>query len=65
MVCVFNTDKEAFALPNKILKAGIDPISIEYMGDSANTACLRKNGSRPSRHSTRISFPGSMPWAAR
>ena len=35
MVCVFNTDKEAFALPNKILKAGIDPTSIEYMGNSA------------------------------
>lgn len=35
MVCVFKTDKEAFALPNKILKAGIDPTSIEYMGNSA------------------------------
>ena len=25
MVCVFKTDEEAFALPNKILKAGIEP----------------------------------------
>ena len=35
MVCVFKTDDEAFALPNKILKAGIDPTSIEFMDNEA------------------------------
>lgn len=35
MVCVFNSDEEAFALPNKILKAGIDPTSIEFMDNEA------------------------------
>ena len=35
MVCVFKTDEEAFALPNKILKAGIDPTSIEFMDNAA------------------------------
>lgn len=35
MVCVFADDEKAFALPNKILKAGIEPTSIEYMGNSA------------------------------
>lgn len=35
MVCVFKTDEEAFALPNKILKAGIDPTSIEFMDNEA------------------------------
>ncbi len=35
MVCVFDDDEKAFALPNKILKAGIEPTSIEYMGNSA------------------------------
>ena len=29
------TDEEAFALPNKILKAGIDPTSIEFMDNEA------------------------------
>ena len=28
MVCVFKTDEEAFALPNKIPKAGADPTSL-------------------------------------
>jgi glycolate oxidase len=35
MVCVFKTDNEAFALPNKILKAGVDPTSIEFMDNEA------------------------------
>lgn len=35
MVCVFKTDEEAFALPNKILKAGVDPTSLEYMDNEA------------------------------
>lgn len=35
MVCVFEKDDDAFALPNKILKAGIDPTSIEYMDKEA------------------------------
>ena len=35
MVCVFKTDEEAFALPNKILKAGIDPTSIEFKDNEA------------------------------
>lgn len=35
MVCVFKSDEEAFALPNKILKAGIDPTSIEFMDNEA------------------------------
>ncbi len=35
VVCVFNSDEEAFALPNKILKAGIDPTSIEFMDNEA------------------------------
>ena len=35
MVCVFKNDEEAFALPNKILKAGIDPTSIEFMDNAA------------------------------
>ena len=35
MVCVFKTDEDAFALPNKILKAGIDPTSIEFMDNEA------------------------------
>ena len=37
MVCVFKSDEEAFALPNKILKAGIDPTSIEFMDNEALT----------------------------
>ena len=39
MVCVFKTDDEAFALPNKILKAGIEPTSIEYMDNKALKMC--------------------------
>ena len=35
MVCVFKSDEEAFALPNRILKAGIDPTSIEFMDNEA------------------------------
>ena len=35
MVCVFKTDEEAFALPDKILKAGVDPTSLEYMDNEA------------------------------
>lgn len=35
MVCVFTDDTAAFALPNKILKAGINPTSIEYMDREA------------------------------
>ena len=31
MVCVFKDDAKALALPNKILKAGIDPTSLEYL----------------------------------
>lgn len=31
MVCAFQDSNQAFALPNKILKAGIEPTSIEYM----------------------------------
>ena len=35
MVCVFKDDAKALALPNKILKAGIDPTSLEYMDNEA------------------------------
>lgn len=35
VACVFKSDEEAFALPNKILKAGIDPTSIEFMDNEA------------------------------
>lgn len=35
MVCVFRDEAEALALPNKILKAGIDPTSLEFMDNEA------------------------------
>lgn len=35
MVCVFDDDAKAFALPNKILKAGIEPTSLEFMDNEA------------------------------
>ena len=35
LVSIFKTDDEAFTLPNKLLKAGIEPTSIEYMDNEA------------------------------
>ena len=35
MVCVFQDEAKALALPNKILKAGIDPTSLEFMDNAA------------------------------
>ena len=31
LVAIFKEDEKGFALPNKILKAGLEPTSIEYM----------------------------------
>ena len=39
LVAIFNEDAKAFALPNKILKAGIEPTSIEYMDNKALKMC--------------------------
>lgn len=39
MVAIFDNDTKAFALPNKILKAGIEPTSIEYMDNFALKMC--------------------------
>ena len=39
LVAIFKEDKAAFALPNKILKAGIEPTSIEYMDNEALKIC--------------------------
>ena len=39
LVAIFDEDAKAFALPNKILKAGIEPTSIEYMDNKALKMC--------------------------
>ena len=60
MVCVFKTDEEAFALPNKILKAGIDPTSIEFMDNAALKLTCDFLGetmlSLQSKHSTKMNW---------
>lgn len=41
LVAIFKNDDQGFALPNKILKAGIEPTSIEYMDNKALTMCSK------------------------
>jgi len=39
LVAVFTHDEEALLIPNKIIKAGIEPTSIEFMDNKAINAC--------------------------
>ena len=41
LVAIFKEDEKGFALPNKILKAGIEPTSIEYMDNKALSMCSK------------------------
>lgn len=41
LVAIFDDDAKAFALPNKIIKAGIEPTSIEYMDNKALDMCSK------------------------
>lgn len=41
LVAIFDNDKKAFALPNKILKAGIEPTSIEFMDNKSLMMCSK------------------------
>ena len=39
LVAIFKEDTQGFTLPNKLLKAGIEPTSIEYMDNEALRIC--------------------------
>ena len=41
LVAIFKEDEKGFALPNKILKAGLEPTSIEYMDNKALSMCSK------------------------
>jgi len=41
LVAIFKEDEKGFALPNKILKAGLEPTSIEYMDNKALNMCSK------------------------